>query len=543
MTPLLSAALLSSLLGLPHVLLSGSTLFLDTPLRLSTNSPFVETYFFWWTTLTYLPTFFFSLLLLITSVSGQVRKPLFALIGFFTLVLYAVEVSDFTILNLLDTETSYSSYGLNTLLTNSLNKYHPLVFYISAIVLSTTVLTATTTFRSSQPHDTALLLAASTTANWLTAITNLTALYMGSWWALEEGTWGGWWNWDSSEVFGLQITLSALYLNHSLTSVRSISSRSLQSFFVYGTVLISYFFIQLNFELVSHNFGSKFFFFFNNNLFFLEVILVSILLLLATLTTSKWLRSLQVDSTPFFSPVDTFGSVRVKAALPSLLLYWIFYSYKPLLNFFILNFININVLNSDGLLQPVNALLVLLLSTWLLRISQHSILTLVLLTLTLSNWFWIFIILIQTKTRSLPLHQALLAFAILNLSISNVTPSIWLAQTEYLPYAIKPFVNWENHLSWGLDSLAVNSTRSDVSVTGPTTSNWNLITGNNSLSINFFSLQLTHEISTNVYNLGNSYVTASLELELPLAPSLPLLLLLTLSALNRTLLFSPSQPF
>ena len=56
--------------------------------------------------------------------------------------------------------------------------------------------------------------------------------------------------------------------------------------------IATYFFIQLNFELVSHNFGSKFFFFFNNNLFSMEVIFLTILgmLWLLRLNSLTWTR-------------------------------------------------------------------------------------------------------------------------------------------------------------------------------------------------------------------------------------------------------------
>ena len=366
---------------------------------------------------------------------------------------------------------------------------------------------------------------------------------MGSWWALEEGTWGGWWNWDSSEVFGLQIALSALYLNHSYTPVKLTSNRLFQSISVFATVLISYFFIQLNFELVSHNFGSKFFFFFNNNLFFLEAVVTSAFLLLIVLLTSKWLRGSSIGTLRNGHRTGRAESVRIKTFLPILLLYWIFYSYKPLVNFFLWNFIGVNLLNSDGLLQPVNLLLTLLLLTWLLQVSVHSNPALALLILTTVNWLWALVLLIQNKTRSIPLHQLLAGFIILNLSMSDVTPSTWLTQTPYLPYDAKLSTSWENHLSWGLDALAINATTSNVSVTGYSFSNWNLITGSNSLSINFFSLQLLHEACTNFYNLGNSYITASLELELPLTPSLPFIFFAALSTLTQPLRLPSRKPF
>jgi hypothetical protein len=54
--------------------------------------------------------------------------------------------------------------------------------------------------------------------------------------------------------------------------------------------LLSYFFIQLNFDLVSHNFGAKFFFFFNNNLFFLEAVFFLLVLILYTCYVSLFKR-------------------------------------------------------------------------------------------------------------------------------------------------------------------------------------------------------------------------------------------------------------
>jgi len=51
------------------------------------------------------------------------------------LLLYSVELVDYLVLNSLDIVSVYSYYGINTLLTNTLNRYHPLVFYLSAGLL------------------------------------------------------------------------------------------------------------------------------------------------------------------------------------------------------------------------------------------------------------------------------------------------------------------------------------------------------------------------------------------------------------------------
>jgi hypothetical protein len=91
---------------------------------------------------------------------------------------------------------------------------------------------------------------------------NFIGLALGSWWAFQEGTWGGWWNWDSSEVFGLEFFLLILYVTHTYWKSSDLLAWSISISCQFLAVLITYFFIQLNFDLVSHNFGVKFFFFF-----------------------------------------------------------------------------------------------------------------------------------------------------------------------------------------------------------------------------------------------------------------------------------------
>ena len=76
-------------------------------------------------------------------------------------------------------------------------------------------------------------------------------------------------------MFGLMVSLALLSLMHSEITPSVHYLLVLKSVFFVVAVVASYFFMQLNFELVSHNFGSKFFFFFNNNLFFLEVIILT----------------------------------------------------------------------------------------------------------------------------------------------------------------------------------------------------------------------------------------------------------------------------
>jgi hypothetical protein len=83
------------------------------------------------------------------------------------------------------------------------------------------------------------------------------ALYLGSWWALQEGSWGGWWNWDISEVFGLLIFYKITVILHSKLYW---SSRYFNYWYSYiaSVIFITFYLImQINFELSAHDFGFK----------------------------------------------------------------------------------------------------------------------------------------------------------------------------------------------------------------------------------------------------------------------------------------------
>lgn len=79
--------------------------------------------------------------------------------------------------------------------------------------------------------------------------------FLGAWWALQEGSWGGWWNWDASEVFGL------IVLTYLLTSLHSILSSFMQTvkliYVLYASTLtlFTYGLLQMGYSVVSHNFG------------------------------------------------------------------------------------------------------------------------------------------------------------------------------------------------------------------------------------------------------------------------------------------------
>ena len=234
---------------------------------------------FFWTSFLYLPMFFFLNLTLIFNYYRNIGT-LFSIILFS----YSFETSDFLVLNLNSTNLDLNLSDINMLLNNNLNKYHPYIFYFSAILfflgftklqyfITPKVNLFSSSFLISNFNNTIIQ----------TLFINSLALFLGSYWALQEGTWGGWWNWDPSEVFGLLFFIFSAFFIHSKVRYNNIFKLSIRFILSSLIITLSYFLIQLNFDLVSHNFGTKFFYFFNNNLFLIEFSLFCTLFVVWTL--------------------------------------------------------------------------------------------------------------------------------------------------------------------------------------------------------------------------------------------------------------------
>lgn len=162
---------------------------------------------------------------------------------------------------------------LNVLLLNNLNRYHPVVLYWTFATLFTTVgWWWGCRFRGHASGGSAHLVNFLDYLHSSIFCCGLLALVGGAWWALQEGTWGGWWNWDASEVFGLLPPVLALSAYHEKLSVRRWIKHGKRSESLALLTLASYFIIQLNFENASHNFGVHLFFFFTNDALFSNVL-------------------------------------------------------------------------------------------------------------------------------------------------------------------------------------------------------------------------------------------------------------------------------
>ena len=244
----------------------------------SESSPVLTTLYFYWLDLTLLPVLFITVSLLLVWSRSLLRKDFKSIFLVILLLNFITNSTDLYFLNGNVLTTSPHYHNVNAFLLNDLNRYHPLIFYVSALLMLTMLsnffigisweknFVAQTTINNLFTSRIPIL-----TANGL-------ALFLGSWWALQEWSWGGWWNWDPSETFGLGVALFILLHTHASLHYGDYAQYKAKAILLSLLFVVSYFVIQLNFEILSHNFGLDSFIFFNKNAHLVYVALFLLIL-------------------------------------------------------------------------------------------------------------------------------------------------------------------------------------------------------------------------------------------------------------------------
>lgn len=375
--------------------------------------------------------------------------------------------------------------------------------------------------------------------SWAGIVLNLTALWMGSWWALQEGTWGGWWNWDSSETFGLMVSLSLLMVTHSQLLSRNMIFTTLKLQSIIPVFIVGYFFIQLNFELVSHNFGSKFFFFFNNNLFFMESVI-----LLVTVASFYTFRLKTVKHfNKLYSAVTTGPEMQktytwvVKLTVSLLLLCWVLFSYQPLISYFFWNFLQVTVLNFESSLQAINTLLWILVIIFFINFSTIWAAPLVTGVYCVTSSKLLIIIMAMLNSRYIWIHKALLFMLTINLLVFDLITYNWSTVYDYNVVSFGSNFLLPPYTSFTLDNLIIESTFVTLKEGSIINNCWNIASSTNTPTLNFFSLLLHSDVCSNFYTLSSSYLQVVFTLELYLLNNLNVWLTLILLILIHHIFF------
>jgi len=541
-----SSLIIYTNLNLFNFIVTGATGLLDLVSRSNPNDSLINDFNFFWTSFTYLPTFFFAFLgVFITLFSTKfslavstIFAPLF--------LLYNYELLDFLTVNAHWYVRDGSLSGINLLLSNNLNKYHPFLFYISVFLLVPAILATPSLYLKSTVFHAPHFLSLHEGLITRTLVINLFALFLGSWWALQEGTWGGWWNWDASEVLGLLVSLGSLQYLHTRQTFFNLVQVTEK--FTLGVVLFvfSYFFIQLNFDLVSHNFGSKFFFFFNNNLFFLEIL--SLLLITVILI----LNQLYYWRTQLFALTTTRRSDRFLTL--QWLGIWSLYlaisivaisSFLPLLNYFIWSYFAINSFNFRVhlplLITPIFLLTLLTFSSFRYSIiicigsvSCPSIpLTVVLLLLTPFRWSLV----------SLQ-HSLLLGLIALNLVSYTLNFVYWYPSMIYEEVAFTQNTFFIKQECLTCDTAFIDKlTLYQTNVFYNGLSSWNTFYSSNAPLLNSFLLGYDTSTHFNYYLLSDGWLSPALFIETGYLNNLFETTILTVLGVTHFLTTQPHRPY
>lgn len=248
----------------------------DLLARHNTNDSYISSYYLTWTVVYYIPTLFSVILVKLVYFNTTFEyKSVLIYLSVLTcsIAFYLYELLDFFAINytryvIIDTDPVF-----NQLLVNFLNRYHPYLFYICACYVFY-YCSLNRVYESLPNYNIKVVFKIK---NFNLFLLSFLFLYLGAWWANQEGSWGGWWNSDSSEMLGLLLGLSSLLVIHIPLSQYYYFrfNRVLLKLFINFVLL--YYFLQINYELSSHNFGLQSFIFFNNNVSFTFVMFILLL--------------------------------------------------------------------------------------------------------------------------------------------------------------------------------------------------------------------------------------------------------------------------
>jgi cytochrome c biogenesis factor len=426
------------------------------------NDFFLNSYYILWTSFWYLPTFLvisFSVLLINLSKNGF---GYIWLVAGISLVVISLHYQNLNVYNYL---TDNCGSNFNTLLSNSVNKFHPALFYITLlhplITLQMLSLNKCQKYVVNQGLLHSVLI-----SNVLTPIVIFT-LFLGSWWALQEGSWGGWWNWDPSEVFGLSVMLYYLYVLHKVQKPNNYPVLTFYLKILTQLIFITYVFIQLNFDLVSHNFGTRVDQFIDTSQNFLFII--SLMLLLFTMTTYRLIGTLVKTLITSLYLINRKSSHTLVwyALITLIVLFILLSSFSLLLNDFLWKLLSVNIFNSTKFTYFYTSLLItsILIRSW--NTQTHVILSFLYL-IYFSKEVLVLLLIPIISTNNL-LHTTLITILFVMLSESNQSTSLWGVLHEsishvqaYLVYDVGlPYVSLNNFMTEYSFNILSNSKASE----------------------------------------------------------------------------------
>jgi len=519
----------------------------DIVTRLNLNDSLLNTYHFLWVTALYLSPFYFILFTLFFFFTYPYLNLYYATICSIFYLVYSTEVLDFLVFNFQELTGNNVLLQFNTLLVNNLNKTHPFIFYSGTLLLFTLIISFYwSSFNVPKFSQTEKLKSFYNLPSLIFFVSTV-ALFLGSWWAIQEGTWGGWWNWDPSETFGLLFTLTALISIHTPLFHDVLINFQLKLKVLTLVLVFSYFFIQLNFDLVSHNFGAKFFYFFNNKLFF-NVLLI---LLIYQLTTFSYqiafrlgLKGLlqtkhEKNRFSFNWLVDTFKLIPFSVILTVILT-----SFSLLFNYFIWNFLNFNLLNFDINRGTLNVSFVIILGLFVYRFDSFTLPISLVTCLGSHNFLYLlWYNVVSWKNSVTKLHNLLILLLVVNLLNLNSSFILWHLYSFSENLLLENGFLTPSSSIFTCDYVFVEKSSLYKTFSLEWFSAWNFFLYSNTPVSNTFFLTFSNSVLMNFYELFDLANTCFILIENNFTTSLPTLLVGFLAYYVKMLFTTSQQNF
>jgi hypothetical protein len=373
---------------------------IDTFTRTDLNATGISNLFWLWTNTYYLYSIMIILLFILTiSFYPKINSSalLFILLYSFALL---IEIAINSNLSLNSVYKPYDLEAYNLLLNNGINKIHPLMIYLSWFSIFKVV---------SYNHESLRYSLLSTFFVYQATIA--ISLLLGGWWAYQEGSWGGWWNWDPSEMFGLIIFSTLIIVTHLMFNNNNYQYISIKAISL--NTFIYYIFLQLNFSLLSHNFGIR-----QGDIidFRPSYIITSIILLYLIRMGLKLLFS--VTKTNTYSIKHTLWA--------TILIFLLYSSSAELWSDLSWRLLSVDIYNSTSLLK--HSLILLLVLTCLNYVTYKYSLLLMLVVILISNSHLTVLYIVLTVTtlnRFISLHVIILSSLFYILMFSNFTSNTY----------------------------------------------------------------------------------------------------------------------
>jgi len=269
---------------------------------------------------------------------------------------------------------------------------------------------------------------------------------------------------------------------------------------------LAYFFTQLNFDLVSHNFGNRFTFFFTNTLFYLEsASLAGAGVLLGLFSFTKKIVCLRLlDSESYL----TSSRVLISSALTFIWIWLLLTSFLPLCNYFCWQYFHLNLFNTSVSHQVT--LFYLMLGTylvfWQINYFSHFIIT-PLVCLWLPTYLFTPLLLLSSASQNILFFHASIIMQIASNLVTNQLDNLSdLSSNINTPITIGGVVNHSMSSVYVCEDVWRETFYLRFSAKLTPYSSYTLSTESNIHETNVFTLVQDSNSFTNYYQITCSYI-------------------------------------